>query len=89
MYACPTEAMLIAMFLSPDNYAQNPNLTQNFNTYGYCLNNPLKYTDPSGMLMSGPDDLDQYFGHMTDVTGAWHMSGGATLYTHLSNYIGI
>ncbi|CEN36674.1 RHS repeat-associated core domain protein (fragment) [Capnocytophaga cynodegmi] len=35
-------------FLQPDNYVQDPSNTQNFNRYGYVLNNPLKYTDPSG-----------------------------------------
>ncbi|MBP3726061.1 MAG: hypothetical protein J6I60_02460, partial [Bacteroidaceae bacterium] len=39
---------LIARFLSPDNYVQMPDNAQNFNRYTYCLNNPLKYTDPSG-----------------------------------------
>jgi len=39
---------LLGMFLSADNYVQNPALTQNFNRYGYCLNNPLRYFDPSG-----------------------------------------
>jgi len=39
---------LTAQFLSPDNYVQLPDFTQNFNRYSYCLNNPLKYTDPSG-----------------------------------------
>ena len=38
----------IARFLSPDNYVQLPDNAQNFNRYSYCLNNPLKYTDPSG-----------------------------------------
>ena len=33
---------------SPDNYVQMPDNSQNFNRYSYCLNNPLKYTDPSG-----------------------------------------
>lgn len=37
-------------FLQPDNYVQDPNNTQNYNRYGYVLNNPLKYTDPSGEL---------------------------------------
>jgi len=36
------------MFLSPDNYIQAPDFTQNFNRYAYALNNPLMYTDPSG-----------------------------------------
>ncbi len=39
---------LTGQFLSPDNYVQNPGFTQSFNRYGYCLNNPLAYTDASG-----------------------------------------
>ncbi|WP_340199036.1 FG-GAP-like repeat-containing protein [Ascidiimonas sp. W6] len=35
-------------FIQPDNFVQNPYNTQNFNRYGYVLNNPLMYTDPSG-----------------------------------------
>ena len=35
-------------FLQPDNYVQDPFNTQNFNRYGYVLNNPLLYTDPTG-----------------------------------------
>ncbi|WP_353102241.1 RHS repeat-associated core domain-containing protein [Myroides odoratus] len=35
-------------FLSPDNYVQDNSNTQNYNRYGYVLNNPLLYTDPSG-----------------------------------------
>ena len=38
----------IGRFLSPDNYIQMPENSQSFNRYSYCLNNPLKYTDPSG-----------------------------------------
>ncbi|WP_454990342.1 polymorphic toxin type 23 domain-containing protein [Capnocytophaga sputigena] len=37
-------------FLQPDNYVQDPFNTQNFNRYGYCLNNPLLYTDQNGEL---------------------------------------
>jgi RHS repeat-associated protein len=25
-----------------------PDFSQSFNRYSYCLNNPLKYTDPTG-----------------------------------------
>jgi RHS repeat-associated protein len=35
-------------FLQPDNNIQDPLNIQNFNRYGYVLNNPLKYTDPTG-----------------------------------------
>lgn len=38
----------IGRFLAPDNFVQAPDNTQNFNRYSYCLNNPLKYTDPDG-----------------------------------------
>ena len=39
---------LLGRFLSTDNFVQEPFDSQNFNRYSYCLNNPLKYTDPSG-----------------------------------------
>ena len=35
-------------FLQPDNFVQDPFNTQNFNRYGYVLNNPLLYRDPTG-----------------------------------------
>ncbi len=41
---------VLARFLSPDPYIQAPGFTQNYNRYAYCLNNPFKYTDPSGEL---------------------------------------
>ncbi|MCQ2303222.1 MAG: hypothetical protein MJZ94_11450 [Bacteroidales bacterium] len=44
---------VMSSFLSPDNYVQSPNNSQNFNRYSYCLNNPLKYTDPSGESIIG------------------------------------
>ena len=41
---------VLARFLSPDPYIQAPDFTQNYNRYAYCLNNPFKYTDPSGEI---------------------------------------
>ena len=41
---------ILGRFLSPDNYVQMPDFSQSFNRYSYCLNNPLKYTDPDGEL---------------------------------------
>ena len=35
---------LLGRFLSPDNYVQQPDNSQSFNRYSYCLNNPLKVT---------------------------------------------
>ena len=46
---------VMSSFLSVDNYVQAPDNSQNFNRYAYCLNNPLKYTDPSGEVF-GADD---------------------------------
>ncbi|KIQ23088.1 hypothetical protein RT99_04285 [Flavobacterium sp. MEB061] len=39
---------MLHRFLQVDNYIQDPTNTQNYNQYGYVLNNPLLYTDPSG-----------------------------------------
>jgi len=44
---------LMSSFLSVDAYVQSPDNSQNFNRYAYCLNNPLKYTDPTGWRMVG------------------------------------
>ncbi len=38
-------------FLSPDNFVQDPYNTQNFNRFGYALNNPLMFTDTSGEII--------------------------------------
>jgi len=38
----------IGRFISPDTVIPDPANPQCFNRYSYCLNNPLKYTDPSG-----------------------------------------
>lgn len=35
-------------FLAPDNFIQDASNPQNYNRYGYVLNNPLKYNDQSG-----------------------------------------
>ena len=86
----------LGRFLSPDNYVQMPDNSQNFNRYSYCLNNPLKYTDPSGEIF-GIDDLLVFLAGGTfnvignavsgDITSFWHgaelfaVGGAATLAT--------
>lgn len=39
---------LLGRFLSPDPTLQFPTDLQDYNRYTYAINNPLKYTDPSG-----------------------------------------
>ena len=56
---------LIGRFLSPDPYVQAPYNLQNFNRYSYCLNNPLKYTDPSGEFFWIPFAIGAAFGAYT------------------------
>ena len=48
---------VIARFFSPDNFVQIPEFTQSFNRYSYCLNNPLKYVDPTGQKFVDFDDI--------------------------------
>jgi len=50
---------VIGRVLSPDNYVQDPTNTQSYNRYSYCLNSPLRYTDPSGWLSSA--DWAEYY----------------------------
>ncbi len=38
----------LGRFLSPDPYVQMPDFSQNFNRYGYGLNNPPVYVDENG-----------------------------------------
>jgi RHS repeat-associated protein len=38
----------LGRFVSPDTMVPDPQNPQNFNRYAYVLNNPLKYSDPSG-----------------------------------------
>ena len=81
---------LMGMFLSPDKYVQNAGFTQNFNRYTYCLNNPLKYTDPSGFLseaewdavenlwnrmVTNPDQVPSGTYFLSDILG---VGGGVT-----------
>jgi len=90
---------LTGQFLSPDNYVQTPDFTQNFNRYGYCINNPLKYTDPSGEVF-GVDDVIiilamAYFGGVqanffyAAETGGNPFNPGDWNWSSPSTYIGI
>lgn len=56
---------MLHRFLMPDNFVQDPYNTQNFNRYGYVLNNPLKYTDPSGEFFWVAVGIGALIGAMT------------------------
>lgn len=49
---------VMSSFLSVDNYVQRPDFSQSFNRYAYCLNNPLRYVDPSGEFLTW--SINQY-----------------------------
>jgi len=75
---------LTSMFMSPDPYVQAPGNWLNYNRYSYCLNNPMKYTDPSGeflgLFMRGlsfiGDALSNWInGYSNPVGSAWKSSG--------------
>jgi len=57
----------IARFLSPDPQLQAPGYWLNYNRYGYALNNPLIYTDPSG----------EFFWIIPNI--GWSKSGGLSI----------
>ena len=71
---------LVGRFLSADNVIQDPTSTQNFNRYSYCLNNPLKYTDVSGMMMAenspGTQTIWWAFQESSSGMGYWANGGG-------------
>lgn len=56
-------------FLQPDNNIQDPFNPQNYNRYGYVVNNPLRYTDPSG---------DSIFGFVLGFLFSTYVHGGAS-----------
>ncbi len=49
---------VLAHFLSPDPYIQNPENPLNYNRYSYCLFSPLQYVDPSGFFVDWVQDID-------------------------------
>jgi RHS repeat-associated protein len=58
----------IGRFISADTIVPNPANPQCFNRYSYCLNNPLKYTDPTGHWSWG-----DVWGWVVDTAGdAWN-----------------
>ena len=71
----------VGRFLSADPVVQSPANTQNFNRYSYCLNNPLKYTDPSGYRIAKfmrEDSEDDMYDETQDGGGLWSKYDAST-----------
>jgi len=47
---------IVGRFLSADQAVNQPGNTQSYNRYSYCLNNPLKYIDPTGWTEGDPNN---------------------------------
>ncbi|MBV5281635.1 MAG: hypothetical protein JZU53_04280 [Paludibacter sp.] len=62
---------LTAMFFSPDPFIQSAGDWKNYNRYSYCMNNPTKYTDPSGYQQC-------YVEMPSFVSIDWGFSGGSS-----------
>jgi RHS repeat-associated protein len=73
---------LVGRFLNVDPYVQMPDYTQNVNRYSYCLNNPLKFTDPNGefipflviaaaAVISGSINVAVHWKEIKAVGGGW------------------
>jgi RHS repeat-associated protein/uncharacterized repeat protein (TIGR01451 family) len=48
----------LGRFISPDTIVPDPGNPQALNRYSYVLNNPLRYTDPTGMFSE--DQIEQF-----------------------------
>jgi RHS repeat-associated protein len=53
--------------LSADNYVQSPFNTQSYNRYSYCINNPLRYTDPNGNYFGADDAVAAILGGVVNL----------------------
>lgn len=59
----------LGQFLSADPFVKDPTNSQNYNRYAYCLNNPMKYTDPSGYLATTSESFYNFSDFIIDDSG--------------------
>ena len=65
---------VLGRFLSPDPFVQASDLSQNYNRYTYAMNNPMRYTDPTGefwWIVAGA-----VIGGVTNLIANWDNSDG-------------
>ncbi len=85
---------LMRRFLNADENIQDPYNTQNYNKYGYVMNNPLLFNDPSGeiiflgiamalvvkaMIIGAAVGLASYTIGLALTGNLWRFSGGGAL----------
>lgn len=68
---------VLGRMISPDNFVQAPDNFQNFNRYSYCVNNPLKYTDPTGDYFFYDDAVAMLIGGTINAIGNWNNYHGS------------
>jgi RHS repeat-associated protein len=67
----------IGRFISADTIIPNPANPQAFNRYSYCLNNPLKYVDPSGHIVTtGGEDMGAFYDAVESHNWVWLFQHG-------------
>lgn len=76
---------MLGQFIQPDNYIALPGESQSYNRFSYVLNNPLKYTDPSGEWIGLA-----IAGVMTSYNAlhAYNYGGGQALYSSIGMSLG-
>ncbi|NLD35580.1 MAG: RHS repeat-associated core domain-containing protein, partial [Desulfatiglans sp.] len=76
---------VMSRFISPDTIIPDQYNPQALNRYSYCLNNPLKYTDPTGHYAGvyGPDDYNPWS------SVDWQLGQSYHYYIHNPNLFGL
>ncbi|MGC1121932.1 MAG: RHS repeat-associated core domain-containing protein, partial [Candidatus Methanofastidiosia archaeon] len=56
----------IGRFLTQDTWGGNYKRPQTLNKYVYCMNNPLRYADPTGNVLTGDPEMDALLDSLKD-----------------------
>jgi RHS repeat-associated protein len=67
-------------WIQPDGIIPDPNNSQSYDRYAYALNNPVRYTDPTGHITQGEDQdaqliLQQLLAYDVTIMVDWGMQG--------------
>jgi RHS repeat-associated protein len=70
----------LGRFLQPDTLIPNVSIPQTWNRYSYSINNPIKYTDPSGHFIETLFDVAMILVDVADIAkNGLNVSNGAAL----------